>query len=138
MKVFYKTQIKPFKRPDEESNRSMNSVFLQKWDSLPARERTLTLLILILMWGGIASAVLLAALGVINDPGTFFWGCLFGSVLLAYLAYTKKKKDIVALLTPVYAVIIFMGLEITPNLALQTVFAASLTVLIWRLHMRFS
>ena len=102
------------------------------------RERTLTILILILLWGGVAAAVLLSALRIIEDPGSFFWGCIAGSFALAYLARIKKKLDVVSLLTPVYAVISFMGLELQPNMTLQTLFAASLTVLIYRLHMQFS
>lgn len=116
----------------------MNSTFLQLWGSLPKRERTCTALILVLLWGGIAAAVLLSALRFIDDPGSFFWGCIAGSFVLAYLARIKKKLDIVSLLTPVYAVIIFMGLEISPNMVLQTLYAASLTILLYRLHTQFS
>jgi hypothetical protein len=116
----------------------MNLLFLEKWKSLPVRERTITLLIILLLWGGIATAIFLAYIKVIADPGTFFWGCIGGSILLAYLATLKPKMDLVSLLTPIYALIIFMGLEIPTNLFLQTLYAASLTVLIWRLHMRFS
>ena len=116
----------------------MNSVFLQLWNSLPKRERTLTILILLLLWGGIAAAFLLSAFHFIGDPGNFYWGCIAGSFVLAYLARIKKKLDIVSLLTPVYAVISFMGLEIQPNMVLQTLYAASLTILIYRLHKQFS
>ncbi|PKL60419.1 MAG: hypothetical protein CVV33_02780 [Methanomicrobiales archaeon HGW-Methanomicrobiales-4] len=116
----------------------MNLTFLQLWGSLPKRERTLTILILLLIWGGIAVAVLLTTFRFIDDPGSFFWGCIVGSFVLAYLARIKKKLDIVSLLTPVYATIIFLGLEIKPNMVLQTLFAASMTILLYRLHMEFS
>jgi len=116
----------------------MNSTFPQVWASLPKRERTLTILILLCLWGGIAAAFLLSALRFIDDPGSFFWGCIIGSFILAYLSRIKKKLDIVSLLTPVYALISFMGLEIKPNMILQTLYAASLTILIYRLHMQFS
>ena len=102
------------------------------------RERTLTILVLLLMWGGIAAAVLLSTLHYIDDPGSFFWGCIVGSFVLAYLARIKKKLDIVSILTPVYSVIMFLGLEIKPNMVLQTLYAASVTVLLYRLHLQFS
>jgi hypothetical protein len=116
----------------------MNLTFPHVWASLPKLERTLTIIILLLVWGGIAVAVLLSALRLIDDPGSFFWGCIAGSFILAYLARIKKKLDFVSLLTPVYALITFMGLEIKPTLLLQTLFAASLTVLLYRLHISFS
>ena len=106
--------------------------------SLSKREQALSILILILLWGGIAAAILLSRMEIIQDAGGFFWGCIAGSILLAYLAYQKKKQDFVSLLTPVYAIIIFMGLEIQPTLFTQGLYAGSLTVLLYRLHANFS
>lgn len=110
----------------------------QKWGVLSYRERTISLFVLILLWGGIAVAILLGSFNLIQDPGTFFWGEILGSLLIAYLAALKKKKDIVALMTPLYAIIIFTGLEIKPNLLLQVLFAASGTVILYRLLTKFS
>jgi uncharacterized membrane protein YjjP (DUF1212 family) len=110
----------------------------QIWCSLSRREQILSILVLFLLWGGVAAAVLLSQGGIIDDPGTFFWGCILGSFVDAYLAYGKKKRDIVSMLTPVYAIIIFMGLELAPTLFLQVLYAGSLTVLLYRLHMNFS
>ncbi len=110
----------------------------QVWSSLSRKEQVLSILVLISLWGGIAAAILLSSAGIISDPGQFFWGCVIGSVLLAYLAAGKQRRDLVSLLTPLYAVIIFMGLEITPTLLLQILYAGTLSVLLVRLHQQFS
>jgi asparagine N-glycosylation enzyme membrane subunit Stt3 len=67
-------------------------------------------------------------------------GCFLASVLLAYLAYRKPKKDIVSLLTPLYAVLIFFNDSFLPEflLPIQALYAASLTILVLRLNARFS
>jgi hypothetical protein len=67
-------------------------------------------------------------------------GCVLASFLLAYLAYLKPKKDIVSLLTPLYAVLIFFNDSFDPTLLLpiQTLYAASITILVLRLNARFS
>ena len=105
---------------------------------LPKKEKILSLIVLLCVWGGIGIALLLFVLGIIGDPGRFYWGCIIGSFVLSYLALQKKKKDLVSMLTPAYAVIIFMGLDIEPNLMLQTLFATTVTVLVIRLHLRYS
>lgn len=117
---------------------SMNSSILQIWGHLPNRERILTILTLVFLWGGIAAAYLFSSLQLITTPDGFFWGCIAGSVTLSYLAYIKPKMDIVSLLTPVYAIIIFLGLEMPPTMITQLLYAGSLSVLLVRLHMRFS
>jgi hypothetical protein len=48
-------------------------------------------------FGGIGVAIALQELGYIKDAGSFYWGCLMGSFLLAYLAWEKPRKDIVSL-----------------------------------------
>jgi phosphatidylglycerophosphatase A len=127
-----------FKSPKAESTKAMNQIKRQLWEMLSFKERILSFFVLILIWGGIAAALLLGYLGLLTDPGSFFWGEILGSLLLAYLALLKPKMDIVALMTPLYALIIFMGLEIPVNLLLQVLFAGSLTILLYRLHMQFS
>lgn len=90
-------------------------------------------------FGGAALGYGLQVLGVIPDAGEFYWGCVIGSVLLAYLAWLKPRKDIVSLLAPLYALIIFViPLELRPNLLLQVLFAASITILMIRLNVRFN
>jgi hypothetical protein len=90
-------------------------------------------------FGGILVAIALQQGGQIPDAGKFAWGCIAGSILLAYLAYIKPRRDIVSLCAPLYALLMFIApLEIQPNLILQALFAASLTILAVRLQLRFS
>lgn len=92
-----------------------------------------------LCFGGAAAGILLWQGGYIKDPGSFYWGSIAGSVLLAYFAWIKPRKDIVSLLAPLYAVIIFLlPLENKPTVLLQLLFGASLTVLVVRLNILFS
>jgi hypothetical protein len=90
-------------------------------------------------FGGAALGYGLMVFGMIPDAGEFYWGSVIGSVLLAYLAWLKPRKDIVSLLAPLYALIIFIvPLELRPNLMLQVLFAASITILMVRLNLRFN
>ena len=90
-------------------------------------------------FGGILIAFALATAGLIEDPGAFGWGCVIGSILLAVLAYLKPRKDIVSLTTPLYAFLLFVfPMELKPNLLMQILFAASLTVLTLRVNRSFS
>lgn len=65
-------------------------------------------------------------------------GCFLGSIILAVIAYLKPRRDIVSLLTPMYALIIFLGLETPPTTITQGLYAASITILAIRLEKRFS
>jgi len=87
----------------------------------------------------------------ITGIGIFFWrqgfvlnyqffsaGCIISSCILAYLAWIRPHKDIVAISTPVYAFIFFL----VPSddlswMVLQLLYAASLTILLVRLKYRF-
>lgn len=90
-------------------------------------------------FGGIAVAIALANAGLIADSGSFAWGCVIGSVLLAYLAYLKPRRDLVSLCAPLFALIIFIvpG-DLRPNMLTQLLFAATLTVLVIRVNRSFS
>lgn len=90
-------------------------------------------------FGGIPAAIALANAGLIADPGSFAWGCVIGSLLLAYLAYLKPRRDLVSLLVPIFALVIFIvpG-DLRPNLLTQLLFAATLTALVIRLNRSFS
>ena len=83
--------------------------------------------------------------------GIFFWittasvdyrisilGCVLASWVLAYLAWMRPKKDIVALSTPIYS-FIFLAVP-TDNFSavvLEVLYAVSLTILLIRLKSRF-
>lgn len=105
---------------------------------LPLREKILSLCVPIFAFGGILVAYLLAAYGFIDQAGPFAWGCIIGSLILSYLAYLKPQKDIVALLTPVYAILIFFGLENASTLILQILYAVTITLVLIRLNRVFS
>jgi hypothetical protein len=83
--------------------------------------------------------------------GIFFWmfnvqvdirvpifGCVIASCILAYLAWIRPRKDIVALTTPIYS-FIFLGFPIDnfSAVVLEVLYAVSLTVLLVRLKYRF-
>jgi hypothetical protein len=112
---------------------------VQSLASCNRRDLILSIAVPAFSFGGTGVGILLEEFGYIENAGLFYWGCLIGSFILAYLAWVKPRKDIVSLLAPMYAVIIFMAaVEITPNIILQLLFAASLTVLVVRLNIRFS
>jgi hypothetical protein len=107
--------------------------------SVAQRDRLLTAGIPLVSFGGIPVAIALANAGLIDNPGPFAWGCVIGSVLLAYLAYLKPRRDIVSLCAPLFALIIFIvPMETQPTVLTQILFAASLTVLVVRLNRSFS
>jgi hypothetical protein len=87
-------------------------------------------------WGGILAGFLLSFLPL----GSL--GCVLGSVAIAALAFTRKRKDIVSLCTPIFAVIIFVAplvatLGTPPGLLMQVLYAATLSALVIRLEKRF-
>lgn len=103
------------------------------------RDRALSVAVPLASFGGTAVAIALARAGLIADPGQFSWGCVIGSILLAYLAYLKPRRDIVSLLAPLYAFLIFiLPGDMRPNVLTQLLFAASLTILTVRLNRSFS
>lgn len=90
-------------------------------------------------FGGIPVAIALANAGLIPNPGPFGWGCVIGSVLLAYIAYLKPRRDLVSLCAPLFAVLIFVvPTEMQPTVLTQLLFAATVTILVVRLNRSFS
>jgi hypothetical protein len=109
----------------------IDSIFPFRYLSL--RERILFILVLFFSWGGIGIGFLLNSNGYIDNPADFVWGCVFGSIALCLLALLFVKKDIVSILTPVYAVIIFFSMELPLTMLLQVLYAVTLTILLIRL-----
>ena len=65
-------------------------------------------------------------------------GCVLASWVLAYLAWIRPKKDIVALTTPLYSfILITVPTDIFSAVFLQVLYAVSLTLLLVRLKYRF-
>ena len=74
---------------------------------------------------------------VLANPGVL--GCIAASFILAIIAYLKPKRDIVALLAPMYAVIIFNPYsEFETGLLMQLLYALTITGVGIRLEKRFS
>ena len=100
--------------------------------------RLLELTVPLFSFGGAFLAILLQMQGISLDfhyPAT---GFVIASCILAYLAWIRPKKDIVALTTPIYSVsFFFVPTDYETGLLLQLLYAASLTILLVRLKYRF-
>jgi hypothetical protein len=89
-------------------------------------------------FGGIIIAFFLLGQGYLQSFHIASAGCIIASILLAYLAWIRPKKDIVALTTPIYAVILFvLPSDLVPDLILPILYAVSITILLVRLKYRF-
>jgi hypothetical protein len=66
-------------------------------------------------------------------------GGFLASCLLAYLAWVRPRKDIVSLTTPLYGFLFFVtAIDYYSGVLLQLFYAVGLTILVIRLHYRFS
>jgi hypothetical protein len=93
----------------------------------------------LLSFGATFAGILLWQAGITISFQYFAGGCLAASCILAYLAWCRPRKDIVALSTPLYAFIFFVvPADYTTALVLQLLCAAGLTILLVRLKYRFS
>jgi hypothetical protein len=92
----------------------------------------------VLSFGSILAGILAWRTGYEISFQFFALGCVIGSCLLAYLAWIRPRKDIVALSTPLYAFIFFLvPTDFAAGVTLQLLYAASLTLLLVRLKYRF-
>jgi len=92
----------------------------------------------VLSFGGALFAIVFWINGASFDFRISIVGCVVASWVLAYLAWIRPKKDIVALSTPVYSFIfIAVPTDIFSSVILQILYAISLTVLLVRLKYRF-
>ncbi|MCU0631672.1 MAG: hypothetical protein MUC66_01700 [Methanolinea sp.] len=92
----------------------------------------------LLSFGGALFAVLFWVMDARIDIRITILGCVFASWVLAYLAWIRPKKDIVALSTPIYS-FIFLAVPTDHFSAviLELLYAVSLTILLVRLKYRF-
>jgi hypothetical protein len=89
-------------------------------------------------FGCTLAGIILWNLGIEISFQFFAAGCLISSCILAYLAWIRPRKDIVALSTPLYAFIFFVvPADYTAGVILQLLYAVSLTILLIRLKYRF-
>jgi len=106
--------------------------------SASKKQRYLELAIPIFSFGITLIGVLVWMMGFEINFQFFALGCVISSCLLAYLAWIRPKKDIVALSSPIYAFIFFV---VPPHymsgLTLRVLYAISLTLLLIRLKYRF-
>jgi hypothetical protein len=106
--------------------------------SVSNNQRYLEFAIPIFSFGVTLVGVLIWQMGFEINFQFFSLGCVIGSCLLAYLAWIRPKKDIVALSTPIYAFIFFVvPTDYISGLTLQMLYAISLTLLLIRLKYRF-
>lgn len=100
--------------------------------------RWLELAVPLFSFGGILIAFLLLGQGYIMSFHIAAAGCILASIILAYLAWIRPKKDIVALTTPLYSIIFFvLPSDLIPDLILPILYAISLNILLVRLKYRF-
>lgn len=92
----------------------------------------------LLSFGGAALGGIFLTTGAEIDFRLSIIGCVLGSWLLAYLAWIRPKKDIVALTTPIYS-FIFLAVPTDSFSAviLELLYAVSLSILLVRLKYRF-
>jgi hypothetical protein len=89
-------------------------------------------------FGGALLAILFQAQGISLDFHIPAFGCVIASCFLAYLAWVRPKKDIVALSTPIYSFLFFIvPTDYSTGILLQLLYAISLTILLIRLKYRF-
>jgi len=105
-------------------------------EKMERRDRIFSLAIPAFAFGGILAGIALQGAGIDADIGSM--GCIAAAFLLGYFAYTRPRKDIVAICTPIYAIVLFIipG-DIPHNLLLQVLFAISIVILLVRLNRRF-
>jgi hypothetical protein len=111
-------------------------------DSTPAsgtgHQKYLEIAVPLLSFGFTGAGILLWQAGIRINFQYFAAGCLIGSCILAYLAWVRPRKDIVALSTPIYGIIFFvMPTDYDVGVTLQLLYAFSLTLLLVRLKYRF-
>lgn len=98
----------------------------------------LELAVPVLSLGGVVLAMLFSGEGATIDVRYFAVGCVLASCILAYLAWIRPHKDIVALSTPIYSFIFFVApSDFAVNFVLELLYAVSLTILLIRLKLRF-
>ena len=98
----------------------------------------LNLAVPVLSLGGALCAIVFSRSGSSIDIRFFAIGCVLGSVILAYLAWIRPQKDIVALSTPIYSFLFFVApSDMSVTIFLELLYAVSLTILLIRLNLRF-
>ncbi|WP_319642503.1 hypothetical protein [Methanovulcanius yangii] len=86
---------------------------------------------------GIILGIVFFNVPIVSDSGIY--SCVIASFILGALAFLKPRRDIVAVLVPVFAILIFNPWsEVATGPVTQILFAGTITVVAWRLEKRFS
>ena len=86
---------------------------------------------------GIILGIVFFNVPVVADIGIY--SCVLASFILGALAFLKPRRDIVAILVPLFAILIFNPWsEVATGPVTQILYAATITVVAWRLEKRFS
>jgi fructose-specific phosphotransferase system IIC component len=87
-----------------------------------------------LSFGGIV--ISLAVGGILTYSGVA--GCVISSFILGIVAFLREKKDIVAIMAPLYAVLIFNPYsEFTTGIIMQIMYAVTISVIAVRLIKKY-
>jgi hypothetical protein len=117
----------------------MSDIFRKNPDlSKKSMYRWLEIGVPLFSFGGAFLAILFQIQGKALDFRIPAFGCVLASCFLAYLAWIRPKKDIVALTTPIYSFIFFIvPTDYSTGVVLQVLYAVSLSILLVRLKYRF-
>ncbi len=103
-----------------------------------SRNRSIEYAVPVLSFAGALVGLLLLLNNIQVDIHIPILGSLFASFALAYLAWIRPRKDIVALSTPVYSIVFLaFPLDNVSAFILEVLYAVSLTALLVRLKYRF-
>jgi hypothetical protein len=95
-------------------------------------------LVPLLAFGSTLAGIALWNAGLLSEIQYAAAGGFLASCLLAYLAWTRLNRDIVALSTPIYGFLFLVTpIDYTGGVAIQLLYACGLTLLTARLYHRF-
>ncbi len=90
-------------------------------------------------FGGIGIELLLSPVGFPYAAWPGIAGCVAASCILCYQAYLKPRRDLVSLFTPLFAFLIFiMPNDLSSGVIMQTIFAATISLLAVRVEKLFN
>ncbi|MDK2989967.1 MAG: hypothetical protein PWR16_1496 [Methanoculleus sp.] len=105
----------------------------------PGSESRLWIAVPAVSFGGIGIGLLLSSVGFPYAVWAGIAGCVAASCILCYLAYLKPRRDLVSLFAPLFAFLIFiMPNDFSSGATVQTVFAATITLLVVRVEKMFN
>ena len=105
--------------------------------SLSIDNPRLWLIVPVIAFAGIILGLVLSDVPVLANSGVY--SCVIASFILGAMAFLKPRRDIVAILVPMFAVLIFNPWsDYGTGPVTQVLFAGTITVVAWRLEKKFS